>query len=155
MWADTLESYKMYSNVLNVKEMSKSLFICSYYDICWASIFSFFAARSVAKKVVQQYHEANMLLVVFSSRGFKDLTPSPLVHGPLLKWKPVANCVCHSEGMHQMVKSCYMAVDPSIKAHCFCLFRLQREYWSAWKTTQSNAGVCQRALGGRYSSLCS
>lgn len=70
----------MYSNVLNVKEMSKSLFICSYYDICWASIFSFFAATSVAKKVVQQYHEANMLLVVFSSRGFKDLTPSPLVH---------------------------------------------------------------------------
>lgn len=53
-----------------------------------------------------------------------------------------------------MVKSCYMAADPPIKAHCFCLFRLQREYWSALKTTQSNAVVCQRALGGRYSSLC-
>lgn len=33
----------------------------------------------------------------FSSCGLKDLTPSPLVCGPLLKWKPVANCVTCSE----------------------------------------------------------
>lgn len=31
----------------------------------------------------------------------------------------MANGVCRSEGMHQMVKSCYTDVDPPIKAHCF------------------------------------
>lgn len=51
-----------------------------------------------------------------------------------------------SKGMHHMVKSCYTAADPPIKAHCFCLFRLQREYWSVWKTTQSIAAVCQGLL---------
>lgn len=111
-----------------------------------------FSATSVENK---SCHEAHMLLAIFSSHRLKDLTPSSLVHRLLLKWKPVANSVCHSEGMHQMVKSCYMAADEPIKAPCFCLFRLQREYWSAWKTAQSNAVVCQRAPGGRYSSLCS
>lgn len=92
-----------------------------------------------------------MLWAVFRSQGLKDPTPSALVHCPLWKWKPVANCACHSEGMHQMVKSCCMAADQPIKAHCFCLFRLQREYWSVWKTTQANAANCQRVLGSDLS----
>lgn len=37
-----------------------------------------------------------MFLSVFSSHGLKDLTPSSLVHGPLLKWKPVVNYVSRS-----------------------------------------------------------
>lgn len=146
-----LYSYVDYNIHLDISE---GRFICNYWDICWALIFSF-VVRSVANKVLQEYQEANMLLAVFSSCGLKDLTLSLLVHGPLLKWKTAANCVCRSEGMHQMVKSCYMAVDLPIKAYCFCLFRLQREYWSVWKTAQSNGAVCQRALGCSYSSLCS
>ena len=56
--------------------------------------------------------------------------------------------------MHHMVKSCYTAADPPIKAHCFCLFRLQREYWSVWKTTQSNAAVFAKGLWEAGIHLC-
>lgn len=37
----------------------------------------------------------------------------------------------------------------------YALFKLQREYWSAWKTIQLNAAVRKRTLRGRYSTLCS
>lgn len=37
----------------------------------------------------------------------------------------------------------------------YALFKLQREYWSAWKTIQSNTAVRKRTLRGRYSTLCS
>lgn len=53
-------------------------------------------------------------------------------YGPLWKWQPVANGACRSEGMHQMVKSCYTNVIRPSKPIVFCLFRLQREYRSAW-----------------------
>lgn len=50
--------------------------------------------------------------------------------------------------MHQMVKPCYTDVDPPIKAHCFCLFRLQREYWSAWeKKKPTHSQMLQFAKG--------
>lgn len=57
-------------------------------------------------------------------------------------------------GMHHMVKSCYTAADPPIKARCFCLFRLQREYWSVWKTTQSSAAVFAKRLWAAGIHLC-
>lgn len=89
-------------------------------------------------------------MAVFRSQGLKDVTPSALVRCPVWKWKPVAN-------WRVTVRACTrwwspaarLLIGPSkpIKAHCFCLFRLQREYWSVRKTTQANAANCQRVLG--------
>lgn len=94
--------------------------------------------------------------------GWKDVTHSSswsAVHcGNESRWQTV--CVAARACTRWWSPATRTLIRPS-KPIVFCLFRLQREYRSAWgrrkkrknTTTQSNAAVCQRALGGGDSSL--